>query len=247
MMRIEKREGETLAELVERVRFENNIAADVPITYAGRLDPMASGEMIMLVGADVHLKDSYIGIDKEYEFDIAFGVTSDTLDALGIVRHNLPLSAQVRNMLTADELARIATEFVGEYEQAYPAYSSKPIEGVPSFVHARAGNRVEAPRHKVVLRSVEVIATREVRAVDLAREAIERVGCVSGDFRQEAVVDSWREFSHAAGAEMLIVASLRATVGSGFYIRTFAEELAAKAGTIGMAWRIRRTRCIIEE
>ena len=41
--------GETPLEAIERAREEENISTDVPITYAGRLDPMAEGLLLVLV------------------------------------------------------------------------------------------------------------------------------------------------------------------------------------------------------
>jgi tRNA U55 pseudouridine synthase TruB len=46
-------------------------------------------------------------------------------------------------------------------------------------------------------------------------------------------------------AQEVVVASMTARVGSGFYIRSFAADLAQKLGTVGIAWRIRRERIIM--
>lgn len=242
MIIADKKEGETLSELVARVRLENSIAADVSITYAGRLDPMASGVVLLLVGDEVHEKDSYLGLDKEYSFEVLLGISTDTLDALGIATYPTPLNASA---YTEESVLAAATAFIGEYEQTYPAFSSKPIAGQPSFVHARAGTEVEQPKHLVKLHSVELVSLRTERVVSIAHEAVERVGCVSGDFRQEAIVDSWKQLSIDHPNVEVVIASMTARVGSGFYIRSFAADLAHSLGTVGIAWRIRRERIIM--
>jgi tRNA pseudouridine55 synthase len=242
MIVADKKEGETLSELIARARREHELSADVSITYAGRLDPMASGVVILLVGDEVHEKEVYLGLDKEYSFDVLFGISTDTLDALGIATLPTPLNAP---LVTEETIRTVAQSFVGEYEQTYPAYSSKPINGEPSFVHARAGSVVEQPKHTVALREIQLVSVRTERIVSIAREAVERVGCVSGDFRQEPIVDSWRMLALQHAAQEVVVASMTARVGSGFYIRSFAADLAQKLGTVGIAWRIRRERIIM--
>jgi len=242
MIITDKKEGETLSELIARARHENNVGPEVSITYAGRLDPMASGVVILLVGDEVHEKETYLGLDKEYSFDILFGISTDTLDALGIATLPTPLDA---TLVTEETIRTVAQSCVGEYEQTYPAYSSKPINGEPSFVHARADSVVEQPKHMVALREIQLVSVRTERVVTIAREAVERVGCVSGDFRQEPIVDSWQALALEHPSVEVVIASMTARVGSGFYIRSFAADLAQKLGTVGIAWRIRRERIIM--
>ena len=56
---VHKRWGETPLEALERLRAEEGIAADVPMTYAGRLDPAAEGLLIILTGEECKNKDAY--------------------------------------------------------------------------------------------------------------------------------------------------------------------------------------------
>ena len=54
------------------------------MTYAGRLDPLAEGALLILAGNAVHEKEKYLKLDKEYEGEILFGFTTDTYDILGL-------------------------------------------------------------------------------------------------------------------------------------------------------------------
>lgn len=72
---IYKHIGETPLEALERFRREQGIAADVPMTYAGRLDPMAEGLLLILLGEECKNKEKYLGLDKEYEVEVLFGIT----------------------------------------------------------------------------------------------------------------------------------------------------------------------------
>ncbi|MDR3558554.1 MAG: hypothetical protein P4L61_03415 [Candidatus Pacebacteria bacterium] len=82
---VDKSIGETPLECLERTRLEKGIACDVPMTYAGRLDPLASGKLLILVGEECKEKEKYLGYDKEYEVEVLFGVKTDTGDALGLI------------------------------------------------------------------------------------------------------------------------------------------------------------------
>ncbi len=53
------------------------------MAYAGRLDPMASGKLLVLLGEECKVQEKYHGLDKEYEFSLLFGIESDTHDVLG--------------------------------------------------------------------------------------------------------------------------------------------------------------------
>ena len=79
-----KLRGETLADMMLRAQTELCIPVDMKATYAGRLDPMASGIVPILYGEDVHRKDYFMGHDKTYEVEILCGVSTDTGDVLGI-------------------------------------------------------------------------------------------------------------------------------------------------------------------
>jgi tRNA U55 pseudouridine synthase TruB len=66
---------------LKRVRPE---LADIPLTYAGRLDPMAEGLLLVLGGEKVHEKDTYLGLDKTYTVTALLGIETDSFDLLGM-------------------------------------------------------------------------------------------------------------------------------------------------------------------
>ena len=51
IVQIYKNEGETPLECLERFRVEQPLYKDATLSYAGRLDPMAEGILLVLVGA----------------------------------------------------------------------------------------------------------------------------------------------------------------------------------------------------
>ena len=86
---IYKKVGETPLEALENFRTkrldEGHVEyRNIPMTYAGRLDPMAEGDLLILIGEECKKKDAYLGLDKEYEVEVLFGIETDTHDVLGI-------------------------------------------------------------------------------------------------------------------------------------------------------------------
>ena len=115
---IYKKIGETPLEALERFRATRSDLKDVPMTYAGRLDPLAEGELLILIGDECKKKQDYLGLDKEYEVEIIFGISTDTHDALGLVTE---VNVNSRGLTSTIDLSK----YVGKFSQEYPAYSSK--------------------------------------------------------------------------------------------------------------------------
>lgn len=234
MFLVYKQPGELLSELLDRVRERERLDKDVPLTYAGRLDPLAEGVMIILAGEEVHQKERYTKLRKQYTFDILLGVGTDTHDALGRIEQVLPFE---------DPEERIRSEaetFLGVTEQRYPAYSSKTINGTPLFALARAGNVPDHPTHAVEMFALRCLGKRKVLGGVLADEAQEKVSAVSGDFRQSETVSDWRNFGEEYQSVEFVITRFVATVGSGFYIRQYAHDLGERLGVPALAWWIRR-------
>lgn len=67
-----------------RFRAENPQHKETKMTYLGRLDPMAEGLLLVLSG-DTRDKNKFLDLDKTYEFEVLWGVSTDTYDVLGQV------------------------------------------------------------------------------------------------------------------------------------------------------------------
>lgn len=91
---LNKQVGETPLACIERFRVSHPEYQEVKMTYAGRLDPIASGLLIVLTGDKVHEKESYLGLPKTYECVALLGVATDTYDVLGIPAGDPPLEEE---------------------------------------------------------------------------------------------------------------------------------------------------------
>ncbi len=115
--------GETPLERAERFRNDHPEFLNSKITYAGRLDPMAEGLLVLLTNDAVNTKENFLSLSKTYEVEVLWGVGTDTQDVLGLISKTSMKYPEV------EKVRGYISESVGKFEQKYPAYSSKPING----------------------------------------------------------------------------------------------------------------------
>jgi tRNA pseudouridine55 synthase len=164
---INKPKGKTSHDVVDAVR---HLAGFRQIGHLGTLDPLATGVLVLLLGRATRLARFYTGRRKRYEAGYRFGFATDTYDSDGQAQG--PDSAPA---LDANELAKLAAESVGRFEQRPPAFSAKKVGGRPAYELARKKQEVE-------LKPVEVeIYEYKLTGIvgSMARFAIE---CSSGTY-----------------------------------------------------------------
>lgn len=230
--------GETPLQTISRFKKANPEYENIPMTYAGRLDPMAEGLLLVISGAEVHKKEEYLGLDKTYLVQVLWGFETDTLDVLGKI-------LKTENHKTESE--KIINELeksVGKFEQSYPAYSSKPVNGKRLFEWAREGrlSEIKIPKHKVELYSVKYLSRKEISKEDLLSDIKSKIEKVSGDFRQEEILDSWQETVSKMDFDTFVLDTIEMSVSSGFYVRQFVSDLAKQCGACGLTFHIKRTK-----
>ncbi|MEK6831011.1 MAG: hypothetical protein AABX77_03190 [Nanoarchaeota archaeon] len=76
--------GITPLEAINRFREINKNYSGKKMSYAGRLDPMAEGVLLVLLDKETKKIGEYLGFDKEYRAEILIGISSDSNDVLGI-------------------------------------------------------------------------------------------------------------------------------------------------------------------
>jgi tRNA pseudouridine(55) synthase len=244
ILNLYKLSGETPLECLTRFKREHPEYADVPMTYAGRLDPLAEGVLLVLAGEARFRREEFLALPKTYEFEILWGFASDTYDVLGIAEFKAVPPGDIE-MKCADLLRR----YRGDFDQAYPMYSSKTVDGVPLFVHAREGKASgstpkELPSKNVHVESLEIIRSDSFEKRSALECVQKKIESVRGDFRQAEACASWArafsDFTNAGGREV-VVTKLSAAVSSGTYVRGIAHALGKDAGCGALAWNIKRT------
>ncbi len=236
---IYKNLGETPLQTIERLKKEHPELKNEPMTYAGRLDPMAEGLLLVLSGDAVHDKDAFLNLPKTYEFEVLWGVETDTLDLLGLVR-----GVQNTKATETDVLTDYVKSKIGKIEQQYPVFSSKPVQGKPLFQWAREGklSEIEIPAHQVEMIGGIFIERKNISGNDLLKKIEYKVGLVSGDFRQKEILDKWKKVLEENLDCIFTIDAFSITVSSGFYVRQFIADMAKEFRTKAIANNIKRVK-----
>ncbi len=225
---ISKRVGESMGQLVERFAGELGIDTKVtPVTFAGRLDPLAEGLCILLVGSFVHEKEKYLAYDKAYTGTFVTGIATDTYDIAGMP------SLRVSTINREDVLEEIKN-WTTYTSQVYPMYSSKPVDGKPLWVWARDGQIPPSgvPSRTIVVSESDGEYVGEISLDELCKEVKNLLNIFPSDFRQDEIGKAWSELD---GKESLIVYSFSVTASSGTYVRGLVQSLGERSVPKGTA------------
>lgn len=231
-----KRLGETPLACLTRYRHTAKIPGSVSVTYAGRLDPMAEGLLLLLTGDDVKEKIKYLDLPKTYEARILLGIETDTYDALGLIK------SQGRGEVSEDILREAGESFLGSHRWPYPAYSSRVVSGHPLFWWAKEGRlkEIQIPLRTMLIDQVVLNHTEKRSGAEIFQDIIPAIQSVSGDFRQKQILERWT--SQMSAHQIFTVSQWTLNVGSGTYVRSFAHELGKKLGTGACLLHLRRTK-----
>lgn len=205
--------------------------------YAGRLDPMASGVLLVLVGDENLRRKTYERLPKEYEFEVLFGVSTDTFDVMGEI---VETSAKE---VSVEDLKLELLKYIGEWEQEYPPYSSARVSGKPLYFWARRGriHEVVVPKKRIEVFSLEVVDAYSLSREEVISNAVSRIKKVHGDFRQEKIILGWEKMRSFKTRGFQIV-KFRASCSSGVYVRGIANMMGIELKVPALAYSIRRTR-----
>ena len=239
--------GETPLERIERFKMENPDFEQVKMSYAGRLDPMAEGVLLVLAGEENKSREKYLAYSKEYTFDALFGVKTDTYDLLGKVMTDPVLEDAQNNSNWKDLEEKIAyalVDFKGKIMQKYPPYSSRTVKGKPLFEWAREGkiDEVDIPTNEVEIFEIGPVYTYTIGAPELSVYIFDMISRVRGDFRQRSIVKSWIEFFESTKQTEFHIIRLKISCSSGTYVRGIVNSLGKSAGVGAIALKIVRTK-----
>jgi len=242
-----KNQGETPLEALLRFRGIHPELEKVPLTYAGRLDPMAEGELLVLIGDECKQKEKYLSLDKEYEIEVLLGLETDTNDALGLVS-----KISDKELLAKTNLLRDfqPTKYIGKFLQEYPAFSSKTVNGVQLHQLARQDELPEEmPTKEVEIYEIEKMGEGVIGSTQLLAKILDSIDLVKGDFRQNGIKEKWKNVLQnpqlSEEKTLFPIISLMVRCSSGTYMRSLANRIGKDLGVGGIALSIRRTRIFL--
>lgn len=147
---IDKPGGMTSRDVVNRV--QRWFPRKTKIGHTGTLDPLATGVLVVCVGAATRLADFVQAMGKTYRSRFRLGATSDTDDADGTVGVNLAAVPPTR-----EQIAAAIPWFVGHVEQVPPAFSALKVAGARAHELARGGKDVSLAARTVRIDAIRLL------------------------------------------------------------------------------------------
>jgi tRNA pseudouridine55 synthase len=188
------------AEMTSRqaVDFVQRLTRPARAGHAGTLDPLATGVLVVCVGAATRLIGYVQRMRKQYTGTFLLGRQSPTEDIEGDVTEvpNAPIP-------TWEQIVAAAGRFVGRIEQRPPAYSALKVAGRPAYKLARQGQQPQLAARPV-----------EVHGVDVAEyqypKLVLNVSCGSGTY----IRSLGRDLAESLGTSAVMSALVRLSIGS---------------------------------
>lgn len=235
--------GLTPLQVIKKLRIKMPELTKEKIGYAGRLDPLAHGVMLLMVGDETKNRDKYLNLSKIYEFELLFGLQTDTYDLLGYLKEIKlkPVPSNVKLIVNT-----FVNSHTGKQMQSYPPYSSKPVMGKPLFWWARNNklDEIEIPKREIDIYEFSCLSTGEIAQEELKQQVKQALSSVHGDFRQESILKRWKDFFLLKTNQnrKFISARFRIHCSSGTYVRELVNLLGKEIGCGAVTLDILRTK-----
>lgn len=150
---INKEKGYTSRDVVNII---SKTLGERKIGHFGTLDPMATGLLVIGLGACTKIGNLFTDETKEYIVTVLVGKSTDTYDVTG----NVLLTSDEK--LEEEKLINCLNGFVGTYNQEVPIYSAVKVNGKKLYEYARSGLDVELPKKEVTIFSIEYLGMENI-------------------------------------------------------------------------------------
>ena len=237
----------TSADVIRKVKYaaiKHFGKKNLKVGHAGTLDPLATGVLLVCIGAATRQAETLQKHDKEYLAGIAFGATTPSYDREKEIDRFFPYEH-----ITAQAVEAVLPRFLGEQEQIAPLFSAKSVDGQRAYELARKLYR----EHRDNTEAAALLSRQRITIHTLRLEAFEPAGTPSETGRQLAGTRGNALSAVSAGASNRIrvtdnsalglpVATLRIACTKGTYIRAFARDLGEALGSGAHLESLCRTR-----
>lgn len=234
MLVLYKPVGFTPLQAIEKLK-EKNEFKNKKLSYAGRLDPMAEGLLLVLIDGENKKRRDFEKVEKTYEFEVVFGIYSDSYDVLGIP------SLSINKTFEMNRLEEFIEKNKGKIIQKYPPYSAVRVNGRPLYYWTRKNVKVEIPERESYIFEFKKLNDYKISKNKLSEIVFSRLEIVQGDFRQVEINNAWKELINKLDDEYLVY-KFKVKCSSGTYVRSIVEEMGNFLGTRAMALSIKRTQ-----
>jgi tRNA pseudouridine55 synthase len=200
--------------------------------HAGTLDPMATGVLIICTGNKTKEIQTIQESQKEYSATIHLGITRPSFDIETAVSEYIP-TVNLNQTLIEESL----NSLIGIQEQVAPLYSAKKINGQPVYQLARAGIKKELKPAKV-----ELVQAFLENYQNVTLTANELNGISIHNFKKNTTAAENPCCTLNIKTAQVTEISVRLITSKGFYVRSFARDLALKLNTVGTLKSLVRLR-----
>lgn len=188
---VDKEEGWTSHDVVARARRAMNTRK---VGHAGTLDPMATGLLVLGVGASTRLLTYLVGLPKVYAATIRLGAETVTDDREGEV--TLAADPERVLALSTERIERGIAQLTGSIMQAPSAVSAIKVDGKRAYDRVRQGEQVELTARPVDITEFSISELRRATAPGSGIPFIELdvvVACSSGTYIRALARDLGRD------------------------------------------------------
>ncbi len=231
-----KEAGHTMIQTMDKFKKENNI--NNKVCYCGRLDPMARGLVLLLVGDECKKMDEYMSTKKEYEFEILFGLSTDTDDPLGIINNTFNYSEEEVKYYY-DKIKEYIK--IGSFEQKFHNYSSKRVDGIPLWEYTKNNILVDVS-HKVEIFDIKYNQIKKYNFNEWKDNIIETINKIDkkNDFRQDKIINNYN-INNNININIIYSIPIKIAVSSGFYVRQLVADIKNHFNIVILTFDINRT------
>lgn len=147
---LDKPQGITSRDAVDRA--QRWFPPGTRLGHTGTLDPLATGVLVLCIGAATRLTEYVQRMDKVYTSTFRLGAISDTDDAEGTIE--LRPEAVAPDRAAVEETLRA---FVGTIAQKPPAFSAIRVAGRRSYDLARKGRALDLEARPVTVHGITLL------------------------------------------------------------------------------------------
>ncbi|MGL4956598.1 MAG: tRNA pseudouridine(55) synthase TruB [Bacteroidales bacterium] len=138
---------------IQRMLREQTGEKKFKIGHAGTLDPLATGLLLICIGAATKQAQSLQDAPKEYVAHICFGATTPSYD---LETEQVPqLEARP---FTLHDLEQVLQTMLGEQMQMPPNFSAKQVDGKRAYTLARQGIQANIKPSQITLYELKLLA-----------------------------------------------------------------------------------------
>jgi tRNA pseudouridine55 synthase len=149
LLLIDKPKGSTSHDVVDRIRHLFKIKK---VGHTGTLDPVATGLLLICLGRATRLTRFLQDLDKTYQGEMIFGITTTSLNGQGKVVEEKEASG-----LSRDQVEELFARFKGKIIQTPPMWSAVHWKGKRLYKIARDGLEVERIPRKIWIYELELL------------------------------------------------------------------------------------------